>query len=387
MLPFGAGSLDVDVYLLRLELQKPANQARALGVQGAVGMRRRRRRAAPARRPAIPRVRPTPWALTDGQLVTEYRLDRATITQLLDTIQRDIGSLIATSTAVPPLVKLVSVLQFLGTGSYQHTIAMMHGMAQSTFSAMLGQVLDALLNHVNKHIALPATQAQVHQLKGQFYAIAQVPNVIAAVDYTHVALVPPQAHEAAYRNRKQYHSLNVQMTCGPDLTFSHCCARYPGSTHDSMVLRNSILPAYMERHRGQNTWLLGDSGYPQYTWLMTPVRHPHTAAERTYNLAHGRTQICVERAFGLLKARFQCLDRTGGATMYAPEKVGKIVLTCAMLHNICCRRNVPLPPDVHVQPPEDGSEGDEVPEGVEHAQRIGLREERLARQGLIDGFF
>ncbi|XP_069469545.1 putative nuclease HARBI1 [Ambystoma mexicanum] len=264
---------------------------------------------------------------------------------------------------------------------------MMHGMAQSTFSAMLGQVLDALLFHVNEHIALPATQAQMNQLKGQFHAIGQVPNVIAALDCTHVALVPPQAHEEAYRNQKNDHSLNVQMTCSPDLTFSHCCARYPGSTHDSMVLRNSTLPAYMERHRGQNTWMPGDSGYLQYTWLMTPVRHPHTAAERAYNIAHGRTRICVERVFGLLKARFWCLNRTRGALMYAPEKVGKIVLTCAMLHNLCCRRNLPLPPDAHVQTPEDGSEDDDVPEGVARAHRNGLRERRLARQGLIDNYF
>ncbi|XP_049445652.1 uncharacterized protein LOC125896823 [Epinephelus fuscoguttatus] len=56
--------------------------------------------------------------------------------------------------------------------------------------------------------------------------------------------------------------------------------------------------------------------------------------EIRYNKAHIRTRNIVERTFGILNSRFRCLDRTGGALLYRPEKVAQIVVTCCMLHNI-----------------------------------------------------
>ncbi|KAL7395134.1 hypothetical protein ABVT39_010761, partial [Epinephelus coioides] len=77
-----------------------------------------------------------------------------------------------------------------------------------------------------------------------------------------------------------------------------------------------------------------DSIYPLHLFLLTPVLNPTTARDIRYNEAHSRTRNIVERTFGILKSRFHCLDRTGGALLYRPEKVAQIVLTCCMLHNI-----------------------------------------------------
>ncbi|XP_069506218.1 putative nuclease HARBI1 [Ambystoma mexicanum] len=262
----------------------------------------------------------------------------------------------------------------------------MHGIPQPTFCAVLGQVLEALLRQVQRHIALPTTPAQFNAMKAQFHAIAQMPYMIAALDCIHFALVSPQAHKAVYQNRKHYHSMNVQVTCDPNLIITHCCARYPVSTHKAMVLRNSTLSGYMKRHRGQWTWIVEDSGYPQLPWLMTPVRDPQTSQEIAYDHAHSRTRVCIERTFGLLKAQFCCPDRTGGALMYATEKVCKNVLVCAMLHNICRRWTVPLPPDMDMPPPEDEEAGP-LAEANERIACDDVRDGRYARQGLIENLF
>ena len=78
----------------------------------------------------------------------------------------------------------------------------------------------------------------------------------------------------------------------------------------------------------------------------------------------------VERTFGLLKARFRCLDKSGGALLYSPVKVCHITVACCMLHNVAVRRNIPVPADDrdHAYPPEgvadvpseDGSSDDEA---------------------------
>ncbi|KAJ1117123.1 hypothetical protein NDU88_005323 [Pleurodeles waltl] len=192
-------------------------------------------------------------------------------------------------------------------------------------------------------------------VKGDFYALGHIPNIIGAIDGTHVALVPPKDDEQVYRNRKSYHSMNVQVVCLADQYISHVNAMFPGSVHDAYVMRNSSIPFVMEQLQRQRVWLIGDSGYPNLPWLLTPVRNPRTRAEERYNEAHGRTRRVIERTFGLLKARFRCLHMTGGSLMYSPKKVCQIIVACCMLHNLALRRQVPF-----LQ--EDGPDG-----GVEAA--------------------
>ncbi|KAJ1205765.1 hypothetical protein NDU88_001192 [Pleurodeles waltl] len=85
-----------------------------------------------------------------------------------------------------------------------------------------------------------------------------------------------------------------------------------------------------------------DSGYPNLSWLLTPVRNPRTRAEERYNEAHGRTRRIVERTFSLLKARFRCLHLTGGSLYYSPKKVSQIIVACCMFHNLALRHQVPF---------------------------------------------
>ena len=46
-----------------------------------------------------------------------------------------------------------------------------------------------------------------------------------------------------------------------------------------------------------------------------------------------KTRLVVERAFGVLKMRFRCLDRTAGKMMFNPERACKVIMACIILHN------------------------------------------------------
>ncbi|KAJ8349392.1 hypothetical protein SKAU_G00245220 [Synaphobranchus kaupii] len=86
----------------------------------------------------------------------------------------------------------------------------------------------------------------------------------------------------------------------------------------------------------------GDSGYQLQPWVVTPVRNPVTEEEAAYNRAHIQTRGIIKRIFGILKSHFRCLDRSGGALLYSPCKVCKVVVVCCILHNIAIRAGVRL---------------------------------------------
>ncbi|KAJ1181833.1 hypothetical protein NDU88_007032 [Pleurodeles waltl] len=280
--------------------------------------------------------------MEERHLIITYRLDRATIQELCTQLEPDLMSAIRHPTGIPPQVQVLSVLHFLTSASFQTTVAMASGMSQPMFSNVLSRVLSALLKHMRSYIVLPQVE-DLPTVKGDFYALGHIPNIRGAIDGTHVALVPPpHRSEQVYRNRKSYHSMNVQMVCLADPYISHVNAMFPGSVHDAYILRNSSIPYVMGQLQRHRVWLLGDSGYPNLSWLLTPVRNPRTRADERYNEAHGRTRGVIERTFGLLKARFRCLHMTGGFLFYSPMKVCQIIVACCMLHNFSLRRQVPF---------------------------------------------
>ncbi|KAJ1125120.1 hypothetical protein NDU88_003557 [Pleurodeles waltl] len=124
-------------------------------------------------------------------VIITYRLDRATIQELCAQLEPDLMSSIRHPTGIPPQVQVLSVLHFLASGSFQRTVAIASGMSQPMFSNVLSRVLSALLKHMRSYIVFPQVE-DLPTVKGDFYALGHIPNIIGAIDGTHVALVPPQ---------------------------------------------------------------------------------------------------------------------------------------------------------------------------------------------------
>ncbi|KAJ1202018.1 hypothetical protein NDU88_005821 [Pleurodeles waltl] len=172
------------------------------------------------------------------------------------------------------------------------------------------------------------------------------------------------------------------MECLADQYTSHVIGLFPGSVHDAYILQNSSIPYVMGQLQRHRVWLLGDSGYPNLSWLLTPVRNPRTRAEERYNEAHGRTRRVIERTFGFLKAMFRCLHMTGGSLFCSPKKVCQIIVACCVLHNLALRRQVPF-----LQ--EDGPDGGVVAavEPVDSEDEEAEEEDINNRDSVIQQYF
>ena len=168
-------------------------------------------------------------------------------------------------------------------------------------------------------------------------------GVIGAIDCCHVPILRPSSDDAEeYRNRKGFMSINVQAVCAPDLGlhFTNIVSRWKGSTHDSRIWMNSHLYARFE-HGEFEGYLIGDSGYACSSFLLTPVSNPQTAPEQRYNNAHIRTRNPIERAFGLWKARFFCLQNK---LRFRPRRCCDIIVATAVLHNFAKKLQEPPVP-------------------------------------------
>nr|XP_033783575.1 putative nuclease HARBI1 [Geotrypetes seraphini] len=267
--------------------------------------------------------------LTDQQCVERYRFDKATIQDLCLQLQPLLQAHTRRNYPMPVHLKVTTALAFLATGSFQ----------------------SALQDNMR-----------------QFYNVAQFPSVIGVVDCTHIAFRPPRADEASYRNRKAFHSMNMQVVCNAQREILDMCARYPGSTHD----------AYKVQHCGLHR--RATQGHFNGAWLL---------AEEEYNRRHRATRSIIERTFGQLKNRFRCLDRLRGQLLYRPEKVAQIFVACCMLHNLAVRKPQPLPdpPQQQLQQPPDGDDDEPLPPPQHRVEHSASQEGFNARHCLIQTHF
>ena len=69
----------------------------------------------------------------------------------------------------------------------------------------------------------------------------------------------------------------------------------------------------------------------------------------------------MESGIGQLKRRFHVLQ---GEIRLTPERASTVITACAILHNLCKRRNIP-------QPEDDDDEEDDDDDGDQHDEEFG----------------
>ncbi|KAJ8938123.1 hypothetical protein NQ314_011597, partial [Rhamnusium bicolor] len=215
-------------------------------------------------------------------------------------------------------------LNFLGHGGYQITVGQELNLAvsQPVVSRILKNICNILTIHLlPRHVRFPTTDEHVRKVKDRFTEKFNFPNVIGVVDGTHVAIVTPTIDDPNY----------------PAVAYLNRKGYYKGQ---------------------RDTWLLGDSGYPLQLWLMTPITDATpNSPEAHYTKCHARARNVGEQA------------------------AGRIIYSCAVLHNICRFYHVPDPED---SSDEEDDENDNNDDERNTGDVNILEEGRLVRRGLVE---
>ena len=243
----------------------------------------------------------------DVDLFDRYRFRRHDIMDLVDLVDDNIeisnrkGSLTTT-------LQVLVALRFFACGSFQLVVGDLFGVSKSTVSRTIHRVAAAFAQLMPRYVHFHQ-QRETGAMKTAFHAIANFPNVIGCVDCTHVKIATPTVNEHEYVNRKNDHTVNVQLICDSDALIMNCVVKWPGSVHDARIMRECPVFGLFETvPRPLDGFILGDSGYMLREWLLTPYIHAANAPQQRYNDAHCATRCIIERCNGILKRRWHCLQ-------------------------------------------------------------------------------
>lgn len=122
--------------------------------------------------------------------------------------------------------KVLLTLRYYATGSMLIVCGDFMGIHKSTASRIVKLVSHTIALLRPQFIKFPNNENDIKKTKQDFYNIAKFPMVIGALDCTHVKIKSPGGDTAeAYRNRKNFFSINVQIICDANLRIQDIVAR------------------------------------------------------------------------------------------------------------------------------------------------------------------
>lgn len=277
--------------------------------------------------------------INDADFIDRHRFPKDAVMNICDILRSNLERFTHRSMSLPVETQVCVAMRYYGVGGFMREIGDLYGISEKSAGRCVHSVSSSLSNVCEQFISWPSS-SDIREIKERFYSLSNgFPRIVGIIDGCHIPIRAPSSPytEVAFVNRKGWHSLNTQIVCDCDFKIIEFNALFPGSNHDSFILRQSSI---YDRFQSDSVdgLLLGDSGYPLLPWLMTPILRPTSISEQSYNVSHKRTRNIVERCNGILKSRFRCLTTE---ITFNPKKASKIIGACACLHNYAIRIKLP----------------------------------------------
>lgn len=265
-------------------------------------------------------------------------------------------------------------LRYYATGTFLTVLGDFTGVSKASASRIVYIVSQAIARLRTQFVKFPSNTNDIQQ---EFYNIAKFPRLVGAIDCTHVPIKSPGGDIAEdYRNRKSQFSFNVQTVVSAKLKILDIVARWPGAAHDQTIFNNSYIKQRLIQREFGNCMIVGDKGYENTTYLLTPLENPITPAEQLYNESQIRSRNVVERTYGVWKNRFPILSKK---IILHLSRVQCVIVACAVLHNIAIDMH-----DAHFESIQDHAE-DSIQNGEN--DQINNSENNTVRNNLINDYF
>ncbi|VDI74702.1 Hypothetical predicted protein [Mytilus galloprovincialis] len=160
--------------------------------------------------------------LTDNEMKIRYRFGRDSIVYICNIVGDKLRRSTAKETALTVEQQVCIALRFYASGSFLQVIGDTMGYDKATVSRAVNDVTNALLDVKDNFIQWPKDINSKNRMKCGFQRPMNFPNVLGCIDCTHIKIQGPSEDEAAFVNRKEFHSVNVQAVCDYESTYLIC---------------------------------------------------------------------------------------------------------------------------------------------------------------------
>ena len=128
------------------------------------------------------------YSLSDSKFCKLYRFDKTTFSYIAELVRSDIERSTLRSSSLSCEEQLAAAIRYYATGGFQMDIGTGLHISQSSVHRSVLNVGRALNKHFDQFINWPNAE-KLSENKIQFYHVANFPNVIGAIDCTHVKIL------------------------------------------------------------------------------------------------------------------------------------------------------------------------------------------------------
>ncbi|KAG7371563.1 plant transposon protein [Nitzschia inconspicua] len=191
-------------------------------------------------------------------------------------------------------------------------------------------------------VAINKLHSAVHKIDGMF----------GSLDCMHTTWKNcPVAWQGSFRGKSQQKSTIVlEAIADHHLFFWHLSYGWAGTLNDINILNQSpflrsltdgvfnelesdVVPYSIGDEIFDKMFVLVDGIYPRYSRFVKTLKQPVSQSEQRFAKWQEAARKDIERAFGVLQAKFQAVARPIHTLRL--EEIGAMVTTCLVLHNIC----------------------------------------------------
>ncbi|XP_056451870.1 putative nuclease HARBI1 [Gadus chalcogrammus] len=347
------------VLFLRLSARNRRLQARRRGLRRLQVLLDETLTGAPARYCALNLNMPVLriWLDVESELRQDFRLSTTAMRSLQRLLHREQDHGWGND------LEVLIYTYWLAHGLSYRVVSRVCNVPKPTVHRIVHRVAQNILDNLGRAISFPPT-ANLPAVGQGFANISGTPafhNVVGAIDGSHIRIKPPQHQRLDYLNYKGFYSVNMQAICDSNGRFLDIYVGYPGSVHDTRVMKNSTFYT-ARRYPPAGYILLGDGGYPCLETpicLITPFKEPvQGQVQQRFNYHQAKGRSIIERAFGMMKTRWR--STLFKALEVKPTFAPQVIASCAFLHNVCMDNGDTLVPDEDIlgdrhdpQPPRE----------------------------------
>ena len=179
----------------------------------------------------------------------------------------------------------------------------------------------------------------MQDISRNFEVLHGIPYIVGAIDGRHIPILTPHEHAADYYCRKGFQSILLQRVVDHSCCFWDYNIGWCDSIHDYNLFSKSSIGKYCFEGKLNPYALLGDAAYQPHPWMLTPYfgcKNRFSREQKHWNFIQSNSQMCVERAFGILKLYWRIFLKKMDFLM---QHILAHVTTCLILHNLTIMHN------------------------------------------------